>query len=84
MDVRTVWCKNLGFFEIYDVFAWTREGYTNPDIFGQRERSIFSDFVQASFMEGSLIFRKGYLLIFADCRLIGVTDSITENRLQTF
>jgi len=36
-DVRTFWCKNIGFFEIYGVSARTREVKPVQTFCGQRE-----------------------------------------------
>jgi len=56
-DVRTFWCKNAKFFEIYGVSARTRGegGSASADILRTRGRvSIFRDFVRTSFMNGAL------------------------------
>jgi len=53
-DVRTFWCKNLGFFEIYGVSARTRGlRWSSADILWTRGRRwIFRDFMQTYFMNG--------------------------------
>jgi len=54
-DVRTFWCKNIGFFEVYAVSTRTRGGEPVQTFCGQEGegQSIFRDFVQTSFMNGS-------------------------------
>jgi len=47
-DVRTFWCKNLEYFEIYGVSARTRGVSAEKEEGG----SIFRDFVRTSFMDG--------------------------------
>jgi len=51
--------KNFGFFEIYDVSAWTRgeKGLSQGDILRTRG-SIFRDFVRMSFINGLVTYPK--------------------------
>jgi len=55
-DVRTFWCKNFGFFELYGVSAQTRRGGFEParTLCGQGGCSIFRDCVRTPFMNGPL------------------------------